>query len=644
MKSNEDQYMTKVVWCLCAWATFAVAMADAEPIDTTWKIVRRGEHEQNPPRDLPGDAKDVKLKYKWRSGNDFYWLIADLTIPTTIDGKATAGRPVGMQFSCAAGGDIYIDGALQCRYDNDHPGLALIAESAEPGRKVRVAVQAYGNLGAEGDNEFSEANWVVLDPQRARRPLTIRVDPQKTLGPMPNGLIGLSQGAGMCDYEDATAAKLREAGFKWFRMDNVFTGAVKSTQGGGYAYDFTDLERRIQFMHMIGAEPILCVSYMPQAFDAVPDPERHSAPKDYGLWEDLCYRAARHLREHGMPVKWWEVWNETNAGWIKPGPNDTGSPEFAKLYAAALGKPAENKDDVRLLEAYLKLYTATARGVLRGDRRAKIGGPCLASGPFERSPDRNYAVRGKVFARALMMYCQEHKLPLDFISWHEYFHPAEVFVEEARTFRKYLDEFPAIRKQIQSFMLTEWSFSWWPDRPQDHEMGAAWCADCMIRAILPEHIDRPCFFYVKDNDANLRGSWALIIKDNVPKPVYNMCRMFNRMSGSQIAVTGTDDEVAALASWDPARRRLCVIVANFRYRYNLRRHVRVDLASLPPALRDGAWTRTLIDPTHSNVWYDRSRAELETVAGGDVARTPLSFDMTLLPNSVTMIEIAEAKR
>lgn len=623
----------------CGWLLFIVTAAKADAIDTTWKMARHSEHEQKVSREVPPDAKDVALKCKWRSANDFYWLIAELRIPAMIDGKPTAKRPVGIQFNCASGGDIYIDGALQCRYDNDHPGLVLISESAEPGHTFRFAAQAYGHLGNEGDSEFSEASWVLIDPGRARNPVKIRIEPGKKLEPMPDGLVGLSQGGGMCDYEDATAARLKEAGFKWFRMDNVFTNTVRSTGDGEYTYDFADLERRVQFIQKTDAEPILCVSYMPQAFDAVNDRDRHSAPKDYRLWEDLCFRAARHLRDHDMPVRYWEVWNETNAGWLKPGTQDTGSPEFVRLYEAALGRPAESKDDVRLLEAYLKLYAATATGILRADRLAKIGGPALASGPFERSPDRNYPIRGKVFARALMMYCHEHKLPLDFVSWHEYVHPPMVFVEEARTFRQYLAEFPAIEKRAESFMLTEWGFSWWPDRPQDHEMAAAWCADGMIRAILPEHIDRPCLFYAKDNDANLRGSWALLIKDNVPKPVYNMAKMFNRMTGNRIAATGGDDEVCAVASWDPARERLCIIVVNFKDRYNLRRNVRIELGSLPKPLRHGSWHRTLIDPTHSNVWHNRDRAELETVAKGDMQSSPLAFDMTLLPNSVTMIEV-----
>lgn len=617
----------------------AVPSLSADPVDATWKMFRRGEHESRVPGDIPGDAKDVRVKHKWRSGDDFHWLIADLNIPEKIDGKPAKGRPVGITFNCAAGGDLFVDDALQARYDNDQEGLALISESAEPGKRVRLAAMVYANLGGEGDNEFHHADWVLLEPSRAREPLVLKVDAGRTLDPMPDGLIGLSQGGGMSDYDDATADKLRKAGFKWFRMDNVLTNAVKDDGKGGLAYDFSDLERRVSFMRKIGAEPILCASYMPQALDAIPDKDRHSAPKDYKLWEELCFRAARHLVERKMPVKWWEVWNETNAGWIKPGPNDTGTEEFAKLYEAALGKPAESKDDVRLLEAYMKLYAATVAGVRRADPGAMVGGPCLASAPFERTPETNYAVRGKVFARALMMYCRTHKLPLDFISWHEYWHPAELFVRETRTFRQYLDEFPDIRKNVRMFMLTEWNASWWPDRTQDHEMGAAWCADVMIRALLPERVDRPCFFYVKDNDSNLRGSWGLLIRDNVPKPVYHMAAMFNRMTGTRVALTGGDDEVCGLAAWDAKAKRLGVIVTNYRRGDGIPRKVRLAISSLPKELHGGRWQRTLVDPTHSNVWHDRSRAELETVDQGPIKDGRLELDLRLLTGSITMLEV-----
>jgi hypothetical protein len=55
-------------------------------------------------------------------------------------------------------------------------------------------------------------------------------------------------------------------------------------------------------------------------------------------------------------------------------------------------------------------------------------------------------VNGKGFARGLMIWCQKQKLPLDFVSWHEYFHPADVIRGQGDAFRQYLAEFPSSRR------------------------------------------------------------------------------------------------------------------------------------------------------------------------------------------------------
>ena len=116
----------------------------------------------------------------------------------------------------------------------------------------------------------------------------------------------------MSDYDDATARKLKEGGFKWFRMDNIFTGVLKKGQGSELVYDWTDFDRRVDFIAKIGAEPIMAVSYMPQVLDAVPNNERQSAPKDYAAWEELCFQAAQHSLQRGKRIPFWEVWNEVN--------------------------------------------------------------------------------------------------------------------------------------------------------------------------------------------------------------------------------------------------------------------------------------------------------------------------------------------
>ena len=52
-------------------------------------------------------------------------------------------------------------------------------------------------------------------------------------------------------------------------MDNVFTPVLKKSKEGEWVYDWTDFDRRVEFIHRIGADPIMAVSYMPQALDAV---------------------------------------------------------------------------------------------------------------------------------------------------------------------------------------------------------------------------------------------------------------------------------------------------------------------------------------------------------------------------------------
>jgi len=224
------------------------------------------------------------------------------------------------------------------------------------------------------------------------------------------------------------------------------------------------------------------------------------------------------------------------------------------------------------------------------------------------------------------------------VSWHEYFQSPETMVKEAQTLRNYLKEFPALQRSVTSFMITEWNDAWWPDRPQDHEVGAAWCANCITRAFIPAQIDRPCFFYVKQGDTSFRGDYSLLMKDNIPKPSYNVARIFNGLSGHWIELKGGDGDVSGVASWDAERGRLAVVLVNFRDRYALRRRARVQIDELPSALLGGIWQQWTVDATHSNVWNDPAKPELSKTRTGKIESKNFIFEETLMPNSITLLE------
>ncbi|MEP0841512.1 MAG: hypothetical protein HRF43_02225 [Phycisphaerae bacterium] len=616
----------------CAAVAVLVASLTG-PALAEWKVLPPSDQRQPRPEAVPPGAADIKPGDPWPNDDKYRWMIGELTIPERIDEQPVAGKPVALQFNCGDGGEVHVDGRLESRYDNDHPALVLLAEQAQPGRKVRVDVQVYAK--AQGGDSFGEARLVVVDARRALQPLALTVRPGRVTGPVPDGIIGLSQGGGMSDYEPATARKLREGGFRWFRMDNVLTGTVKKSENGELVYDFTDLDKRVDFIHAVGADPILAASYMPQVFDAVPDHNRQSAPRDYALWEDLCYRAARRCLERGRRVPFWEVWNEPNTGWIKPGPDDAGKEAFTALYRKAVGRDDVKPETVRTFEAYARLYRATARGVLRADPQAKIGGPALASGPFEEGP----GVNGKGFARGLMLWCEQEKLPLHFLSWHEYFQESSMIAREADTFRAYLRDFPDLEKQVESLMITEWNEAWWANRPMDHEIGAAWCADGVVRAIIPHRIRRPCFFYVKQNDMNFRGDFSLLMKDNLPKPSYHVASIFNHLTGNWVEIGGADGEICGVAAWDAAKTRLAVVLVNYQFRYGLRRRVRLSIAALPTGLRGGGWREFLVDAAHSNVWHDAGQAVLFKGREGTAAGPAFTYEATMPANSIRLLEI-----
>ena len=283
-----------------------------------WRVLSPSDQRQSQPPKSFSEGTPIKLGDSCPDDQKFRWLVAELEIPATIGSEPSSGKVVGMQINCGDGGEVYVNDVLQARYDNDHPALAVLSEAASPGAKIRVAIQVYAHV--QGGDKFEQADWVIIDSKRAKEPLLLTVDPGRTTCEVPDGIVGLSQGGGMSDYDEATARKLKDGGFRWFRMDNIFTGVLKAGQGTNLVYDWADFDRRVDFITKIGAEPIMAVSYMPQVLDAVPNNERQSAPKDYAAWEELCFQAAQHSLQRGKRVPCWEVWNEVNTGWLKPGP------------------------------------------------------------------------------------------------------------------------------------------------------------------------------------------------------------------------------------------------------------------------------------------------------------------------------------
>ncbi len=238
-----------------------------------------------------------------------------------------------------------------------------------------------------------------------------------------------------------------------------------------------------------------------------------------------------------------------------------------------------------------------------------------------------------------MIWCQQEHLPLDFVSWHEYFQASDVIANEADAFHKYLSAFPRLEKSVKNYFITEWNEAWWADRPHDHEIGAAWCADGMIRAIIPRKIVKPCLFYAKQGDASFRGDFGILMQGNRPKPVFNVARVFNSLHGHWVKISGGDDDVCAVAAMDEGAKRLAIVLLNYRSHLPVRRQVQVKIEHLPAALADGQWREYTIDSLHSNVFTDVNHCELEKTDSGQLDKASFNYDHVMLPSAVVLLEL-----
>ncbi|MGH8258508.1 MAG: GH39 family glycosyl hydrolase, partial [Steroidobacteraceae bacterium] len=183
------------------------------------------------------------------------------------------------------------------------------------------------------------------------------------------------------------------------------------------SYDFASTDRLVASIVAIGAQAIFRLGRS-ETSDVTP-------PRDFARYAAVAEHIVLHYNRgwdhgHRYGLKYWEIWNE---------------PDLGKLFWG--GTPRQ----------FYALYARLARAVKRADPSALVGGPTLAK-PNEASPYRD----------AFLAFVREHRLPLDFFSWHWYptdsDDPRE-FARIGRDVRARLDRF-GFRRTLS--VLDEWNY------------------------------------------------------------------------------------------------------------------------------------------------------------------------------------------
>jgi len=361
------------------------------------------------------------------------------------------------------------------------------------------------------------------------------------------------------------------------------TGAYREDAKGRPIYNWKILDRIFDTYRSLGVRPYVQIGFMPKELSTRPDPYQHHwhpgakyediytgwayPPKDYRKWADLVYAWTRHcLERYGraeVESWYWEVWNEPNIGYWRGTPR-----EFWKLHDFAI-------DAVR-----------------RALPTARVGGPDTAGGGRYLRGFVEHCVRGTNEATG------ERGTPIDFVSFHAKGAPRFVDAHVQMGIAEQL-------RTIDSSFAIIASFPELRDKPVViGESDPDGCAACSAQ-VYPQNGYRNGALYASytaatfarkhelaaKHDVNLEGAltWTFEFEDQpyfagfrtlatngIDKPVLNVFRMFQRMTGRRVAVESDGSvsletilregvrvrpDVSALASID--RNKLCVLVWHY---------------------------------------------------------------------------------
>ncbi|WP_462250829.1 GH39 family glycosyl hydrolase [Ferruginibacter sp.] len=420
------------------------------------------------------------------------------------------------------------------------------------------------------------------------------------------------------------------------------TNAYTEDANGNTVYSWTIIDSIFDTYIQRGMKPLAQIGFMPEALSTNPSPYKHDwkpgdpyfkiitgwayPPKDYNKWAELIYQWVTHsVSRYGkkeVESWWWELWNEPNGYW----------------------KGTQ--------EEFFKLYDYTADAVKRALPTAKIGGINIAGTAGKNAQDWMHAFVKHCFYDTNYV-TKKIGSPVDMILFH------------AKGSPKVVDDHVQMNmgRQLQDINM---GFKFVASYPQLKnlpivigESDPEGCAACGMKT-NPSNGYRNGTMYSSYTAAsfarrylladsfkvNFLGAvtWAFEFEDQhwfygfrdlatngVDKPVLNVFRMFGKMKGQRVAVTGNHmydlktmvdssvrknyNDVGGLAAKD--KKSVTVMVWNYH-------DDDVMKPALPVAVSiDGLTAKTLtltqyrIDDKHSNsyeVWKKMGSPQNPTAA------------------------------
>jgi len=374
--------------------------------------------------------------------------------------------------------------------------------------------------------DISEQQTVVPPPPPASGPVSVGVDASSPGASVDEDLVGVNHIAA------GSQADLDAMGVTWARTDVSFEVNAGTPEA---AYNCTTgvwnpayLDATVALNQQAGAHTQLIVDYFPPCL------QDQSVGANRKKWEQLVETMAEHeISAEGVTV--FEVWNE---------------PSFSMPLDGSNG----------YLELYKDTATALEKAAAVEHVSIEVGGP---GNDDLGQIDNTWIV-------ALAKYVVEHRLPLDFVSWHMYandpdegpqqsipfgvcdtgtpvggqpcwYNPSldvSLYARSAESVRSALAQFPTLHPLL---WIDEWGIDSGNDARLNGPYGAAFIAASLASA-EQGGLDRMSYYDAADSPAPTFNNFGLLTSTFTPKPAYYTFAMWHQLAGSLLPVTLTPDQ------------------------------------------------------------------------------------------------------
>jgi xylan 1,4-beta-xylosidase len=281
-------------------------------------------------------------------------------------------------------------------------------------------------------------------------------------------------------------------------------------------------------------------------------------------------------------------------------------------------------------ETFYQLYEKTAKALKSVDRSLKIGADAKA-----------FAYSGGPYREDLLRYCVEHRVPLDFYSWHHYTMASADpydFSRIAIELRKILNEngFP----KAQS-ILSEWNLT--PDftEPEKARLqgieNAAFIGDVLIY-LQDSPVDMAHFYRA---DAAWMGLFDL--QGGYFKPAYAFLAMGKMFSTPQrLELSGSDTiGFAALAGRSSDGTTVQILISNYEIPVNYHpRAMQPPEGALPKNMPEFPQTKSL--PARTNIHYKDNRGFHLTIDALPWGKRPFTVQRYRLTERDSFVMVQES--